>query len=161
MGTPQIWHYPVKNKNQLTPAVIIIPGGGYSFLSFDKEGIEIANWFNSFDEIELRCCFISFKILRSQLCNLALKKYWEAVQFGKEFPIRLFPIWSIMSPLISALFSNLLLKVKAKSIVYFDWYAPMYFLIFLNFWTPTSKSLTISCSILNSLQIWFGSLSSA
>ena len=48
MGTPQIWHYPVKNKNQLTPAVIIIPGGGYSFLSFDKEGIEIANWFNSF-----------------------------------------------------------------------------------------------------------------
>ena len=48
VGTPQIWHYPVKNKNQLTPAVIIIPGGGYSFLSFDKEGIEIANWFNSF-----------------------------------------------------------------------------------------------------------------
>ena len=48
VGTPQIWHYPVKNKNQITPAVIIIPGGGYSFLSFDKEGIEIANWFNSF-----------------------------------------------------------------------------------------------------------------
>ena len=48
VGTPQIWHYPVKKKNQLTPAVIIIPGGGYSFLSFDKEGIEIANWFNSF-----------------------------------------------------------------------------------------------------------------
>ena len=48
VGIPQIWHYPLKNKNQLTPAVIIIPGGGYSFLSFDKEGIEIANWFNSF-----------------------------------------------------------------------------------------------------------------
>ena len=48
VGIPQIWHYPVKNRDQLTPAVIIIPGGGYSFLSFDKEGIEIANWFNSF-----------------------------------------------------------------------------------------------------------------
>tara|TARA_B100001113_G_C21116552_1_gene625572 strand:- start:1646 stop:2590 length:945 start_codon:yes stop_codon:yes gene_type:complete len=48
VGIPQIWHYPVNNKNQLTPAVIIIPGGGYSSLSFDKEGIEIAEWFNSF-----------------------------------------------------------------------------------------------------------------
>ncbi len=29
-------------------AIIICPGGGYSHLAFDKEGIEVANWLNQF-----------------------------------------------------------------------------------------------------------------
>ncbi len=29
-------------------AVIVCPGGGYSILAMDKEGVEICNWFNSF-----------------------------------------------------------------------------------------------------------------
>ena len=47
ISKPQIWYYPTKEFNNKTPGIIIVPGGGYSFLSFDKEGIEIAKWLNS------------------------------------------------------------------------------------------------------------------
>lgn len=33
--------------NTSTPVVVICPGGGYGILAFDKEGTEIAAWFNS------------------------------------------------------------------------------------------------------------------
>lgn len=47
ISKPQIWYYPTKEFSNKTPGIIIVPGGGYSFLSFDKEGIEIAKWLNS------------------------------------------------------------------------------------------------------------------
>ena len=30
---PEIWYYPTKNKDVNRPAVLVIPGGGYTFLS--------------------------------------------------------------------------------------------------------------------------------
>ncbi|PKB17218.1 acetyl esterase/lipase [Flavobacterium sp. 5] len=37
----------VENKSSKNAAVVICPGGGYSVLSIDKEGINIAKWLNS------------------------------------------------------------------------------------------------------------------
>ena len=43
---PTLKLYLLKNKSP-RPFVIICPGGGYRFLSIDKEGFEIAEWLNS------------------------------------------------------------------------------------------------------------------
>lgn len=45
--TPTIIPYLTDNQSDKKPAVIICPGGGYSALAFDKEGILIAKYFNS------------------------------------------------------------------------------------------------------------------
>jgi len=45
--TPELWYYPSTNKDINKPAVLVIPGGGYTFLSITNEGISIAKWLNS------------------------------------------------------------------------------------------------------------------
>lgn len=42
---PAITIYQPKNRTT-DAAVVICPGGGYSILAYDKEGIELAEWFN-------------------------------------------------------------------------------------------------------------------
>ena len=42
-----MWYYPSENKGDNKPAAIVIPGGGYTFLSITNEGISIAKWLNS------------------------------------------------------------------------------------------------------------------
>ena len=44
---PEMLVFLPKNKKAIKTGVLICPGGGYGFLSIDKEGIEIAKWFNS------------------------------------------------------------------------------------------------------------------
>nr|WP_315251868.1 alpha/beta hydrolase [uncultured Flavobacterium sp.] len=44
---PTLMPFLVKNNSGKNAAVIICPGGGYGVLSIDKEGINIAKWFNS------------------------------------------------------------------------------------------------------------------
>ena len=44
--TPEIWYYPSENKEKNKPAVLVIPGGAYIFLSITNEGISIAKWLN-------------------------------------------------------------------------------------------------------------------
>ncbi|MBN2589523.1 MAG: alpha/beta hydrolase [Sedimentisphaerales bacterium] len=44
---PSITVFKSKQSQEKTPAVIICPGGGYSYLAFNKEGTKIAEWFNS------------------------------------------------------------------------------------------------------------------
>lgn len=44
---PTLMPFLVENNSGKTAAVIICPGGGYGVLSIDKEGINIAKWFNS------------------------------------------------------------------------------------------------------------------
>ncbi len=44
---PEIWYYPTPKKDKTQTAVLIIPGGGYYGLWFDKEGVEVANWLNN------------------------------------------------------------------------------------------------------------------
>ena len=42
---PILTFYPVKEKNR--PVVVVCPGGGYKKLAYDKEGTELAEWFNA------------------------------------------------------------------------------------------------------------------
>tara|TARA_B100000963_G_scaffold35979_1_gene26937 strand:+ start:1552 stop:2484 length:933 start_codon:yes stop_codon:yes gene_type:complete len=46
---PEIWYYPSSKapKNKKKAAVLVIPGGGYWGLWFDKEGVDVAKWLNT------------------------------------------------------------------------------------------------------------------
>ena len=44
---PELWYYPAKNKDDNKPAVMVIPGGGYTgLLVLLMKGISIAEWLN-------------------------------------------------------------------------------------------------------------------
>ena len=45
VSTPTIEIFSAANKN--SPAVIVSPGGGYSYVSYSKEGTEVAKWLNA------------------------------------------------------------------------------------------------------------------
>jgi acetyl esterase/lipase len=45
ISRPMLSLFPAKIKN--APAVIICPGGGYSYVTYNKEGVEVAEWLNS------------------------------------------------------------------------------------------------------------------
>jgi acetyl esterase/lipase len=45
ISRPTLSFFPVKKKN--APAVIICPGGGYNYVTYNKEGVEVAEWLNS------------------------------------------------------------------------------------------------------------------
>ncbi len=46
ISDPEIWHFPLKIKKDNSPAVLVMPGGGYYDLWFDKEGVDVAKWLN-------------------------------------------------------------------------------------------------------------------
>jgi acetyl esterase/lipase len=45
ISRPTLSFFPAKSKN--APAVIICPGGGYNYVTYNKEGVEVAEWLNS------------------------------------------------------------------------------------------------------------------
>jgi len=45
ISRPTLSIFPAKNKN--APAVIVCPGGGYNYVTYNKEGTEVAEWLNS------------------------------------------------------------------------------------------------------------------
>lgn len=47
VSRPTLTVFPVPKKGAPAPAMIICPGGGYSYVTYDKEGTEIAAWLNS------------------------------------------------------------------------------------------------------------------
>lgn len=46
VNSPTLTFYPVESEKP-APAVLVCPGGGYGILAINKEGVEIAEWFNS------------------------------------------------------------------------------------------------------------------
>jgi acetyl esterase/lipase len=44
VSTPTLAVFPAAGKN--SPAVIVLPGGGYSYVSYSKEGTDVAAWLN-------------------------------------------------------------------------------------------------------------------
>ncbi|GAB6166467.1 alpha/beta hydrolase [Thermostilla marina] len=54
-------------------AVIVCPGGGYNILALDKEGIEIAEWFNSFG---VTAVVLQYRVPRRD----PDRPYWEPLQ---------------------------------------------------------------------------------
>ena len=47
VSRPTLSLFPAPKKGGRAPAMIVCPGGGYSYVSFDKEGTEIATWLNA------------------------------------------------------------------------------------------------------------------
>ncbi len=45
ISRPTLSVFPAQNKN--ATAVIICPGGGYNYVTYNKEGVEVAEWLNS------------------------------------------------------------------------------------------------------------------
>ncbi len=46
IDTPEMYIYkPQKKNDTLASAVLILPGGGYRYLSMNHEGVEVADWF--------------------------------------------------------------------------------------------------------------------
>lgn len=46
VDTPELWYFPADSQSKNTPAVMVIPGGGYGGLSYEREGIHVAEWLN-------------------------------------------------------------------------------------------------------------------
>ncbi|MBN1407558.1 MAG: alpha/beta hydrolase [Calditrichaceae bacterium] len=47
ISNPSLTIYPVGEAENPTPAVLIFPGGAYAYIAINKEGIDVAKWFNS------------------------------------------------------------------------------------------------------------------
>ena len=47
VSRPTLSLYPAKNTGSRQPAMIVCPGGGYTYVVIDKEGTELAAWLNS------------------------------------------------------------------------------------------------------------------
>src|SRR4051794_700341 len=47
VSTPTLTIYQAKEKGRAVPAMIVCPGGGYSYVTYNKEGTEIAEWLNA------------------------------------------------------------------------------------------------------------------
>lgn len=81
------------------PAVLICPGGGYSYLSYDKEGVDIACWFNTLG-------YTAF-VLKYRLpaeghkngCNVPLQDAQRAIRIIRSFA----EIWNIDSTKIGVI----------------------------------------------------------
>lgn len=43
---PEMWFFPSDHSNEKKPAILVIPGGGYGGLSYEREGIQVAKWLN-------------------------------------------------------------------------------------------------------------------
>lgn len=52
---PTIMVYKIEHVGAKTPAIVICPCGGYSCLAINKEGTEIADWFNSIGVTATEC----------------------------------------------------------------------------------------------------------
>lgn len=74
VGVPEIWYYPASGKTSAKlSAILIVPGGGYTTLAFDHEGIKVAQWLNQLG--------ISAFVLMYRT------PYWESSSCKKEIPL--------------------------------------------------------------------------
>ena len=46
VDAPEMWFFPADSHSENKPAVMVIPGGGYGGLSYEREGIQVAEWLN-------------------------------------------------------------------------------------------------------------------
>lgn len=47
VSEPTLTWFPAPSEGKAAPVIIVCPGGGYSYVTFTKEGVEIAEWLNS------------------------------------------------------------------------------------------------------------------
>jgi acetyl esterase/lipase len=79
VSRPTLTLFPVKDAAGPHPFVIVCPGGGYGILAFDKEGTEIAEWFNS---IGVSCGVLKYRVPKNR--EGALQDARRAVRLVRE-----------------------------------------------------------------------------
>ncbi len=47
VSTPELTVFPAIDQSKPTPAIVVFPGGGFTHITYDKEGTMIADWLNS------------------------------------------------------------------------------------------------------------------
>ncbi|MCA8997871.1 MAG: alpha/beta hydrolase [Planctomycetaceae bacterium] len=70
---PTLTAYPADPENATGCAVVICPGGGYNILAWPKEGLEVAEWFNS---IGVTAFVLKYRVPR----RIPDKIHWEPMQ---------------------------------------------------------------------------------
>ena len=80
---PTITVFPA-GENSNGCGVVIFPGGGYNVLAWDKEGTEIANWFNS---IGVTAAVVKYRVPRRSAEDFHL----EPLQDGQRDPLAATP----------------------------------------------------------------------
>lgn len=73
VDTPTLTVFPAPPENANGCAVIICPGGGYNILAWPKEGLEVAEWFNS---IGVTAFVLKYRVPRRIPDNI----HWEPMQ---------------------------------------------------------------------------------
>ena len=73
VDTPSMTFYPAPQEMANGCAVVICPGGGYNFLAFQHEGVELAEWFNS---IGVSAFVLKYRVPRRIPDNI----HWEPMQ---------------------------------------------------------------------------------
>ena len=71
--TPTLTVFPAANENATGCSVVICPGGGYNILAWPKEGVEVAEWFNS---IGVTAFVLKYRVPRRDLDRI----HWEPMQ---------------------------------------------------------------------------------
>ena len=71
--SPTLTVFPVPEKGSKTAAVVICPGGGYNYLSWQKEGTKVAKWFNS---IGVAAMVLKYRVPRRDPKRI----HWEPMQ---------------------------------------------------------------------------------
>ena len=70
---PTLTVYPAPAKSANGCAVVICPGGGYNILAWPKEGLEVAEWFNT---IGVTAFVLKYRVPR----RIPDKIHWEPMQ---------------------------------------------------------------------------------
>lgn len=78
VNQPELAVFLCENRNNNTPTIIIFPGGGYTHLAFEKEGIKIAKWLN---ENGINAFILKYRLNE----NLALIDAQRAVSYVRAY----------------------------------------------------------------------------
>ena len=73
VDSPTLTVYPAPKGNSNGCAVVICPGGGYSVLAWEHEGLDVAEWFNSFG---VTAFVLKYRVPR----RIPDKIHWEPLQ---------------------------------------------------------------------------------
>ena len=73
VDTPSLSIWPADSANANGTAVIVCPGGGYNILAWQKEGVELAQWFN---QLGVTAAVLKYRVPRRN----PEKIHWEPLQ---------------------------------------------------------------------------------
>ncbi len=77
VNQPALTFYPAPQEKANGCCVVVCPGGGYNILAWPKEGLELAEWFNS---LGITAVVLKYRVPRRN----PEKPHWEPLQDGQR-----------------------------------------------------------------------------